>query len=134
MGESGPRDGWAHLSVGRRVRRGQGERRRLGRRRDNDGGALSQRRQSLRALDMSGNVWEWTRSLWVTHGAYPYPSTPAEASQRERVDAPDNVARVMRGGSQDYNNVVRAAYRDVYKSIYRVHHVGFRVVASLLRS
>jgi formylglycine-generating enzyme required for sulfatase activity len=85
------------------------------------------------ALDMSGNVWEWTRSLWVRDGAYPYPSTPAEASQRERVDALDNVARVMRGGSQDYNNVVRAAYRDAYKSVYRVHHVGFRVVASRLR-
>jgi len=49
--------------------------------------------------EMSGNVWEWTRSLWgedwdKPEFGYPYDS----ASKRERLDASPEVYRVLRGG------------------------------------
>jgi formylglycine-generating enzyme required for sulfatase activity len=55
------------------------------------------------ALDLSGNVWEWTRSRWgdnpqqVTFG-YPYSKDLAE---RERQDTDDY--RVVRGGSWGFD-------------------------------
>jgi formylglycine-generating enzyme required for sulfatase activity len=51
-------------------------------------------------LDMAGNVWEWTRSLW---GAYPYPSDAKERARREDLDAPQHQGRVRRGGAFDVN-------------------------------
>jgi len=42
---------------------------------------------------MSGNVWEWTRSLW----GYKYQYDPNDG--RENLEAPDNVGRVLRGGA-----------------------------------
>ena len=36
-------------------------------------------------LDMTGNMWEWTRSLW---GDYPYPSQAKERARREALQAP----------------------------------------------
>ncbi len=54
-------------------------------------------------LDLSGNVWEWTRSLWGKdyNLEFKYPYQPGE--QSENLKAPDNVARVLRGGS--FNNL-----------------------------
>ena len=52
-------------------------------------------------LDMSGNVWEWTRSLctWT----YPYPSDESQQAEREDVTAdvtaPDGIRRSLRGGA-----------------------------------
>lgn len=46
-------------------------------------------------LDVSGNVWEWTRSLREEKFGYPY--NPNDG--REALDAPDNIYRVLRGGS-----------------------------------
>jgi formylglycine-generating enzyme required for sulfatase activity len=46
--------------------------------------------------DMSGNVWEWTRSVW---GAYPYPSDPSSQQAREYLEAREGVRRVRRGGA-----------------------------------
>jgi formylglycine-generating enzyme required for sulfatase activity len=51
--------------------------------------------------DMSGNVWEWTRSLWGTDLAEPdfgYPYEPSDG-KREALDAGDDVLPVVRGGS-----------------------------------
>jgi iron(II)-dependent oxidoreductase len=49
--------------------------------------------------DLSGNVLEWTQSLWEDENkkqyGYPYDATDG----RENLDAPDSSARVLRGGS-----------------------------------
>jgi formylglycine-generating enzyme required for sulfatase activity len=82
---------------------------------------------------MSGNVWEWTRSLWgkdfktSAHG-YPYdPKDPA----RENLEAPDDILRVLRGGSFSLDaNILRAANRNWNLPQFRGASVGFRVVSS----
>ena len=72
--------------------------------------------------DMSGNVWEWTRSLKKD---YPYDPTDG------REDLKAAGARVVRGGSFHYTlGLVRAAYRYDYDPDYRFDYVGFRVVVS----
>ena len=51
-------------------------------------------------LDVAGNVWEWTGSLWGTDVSNPefgYPYDPKDG--RENPNAPDTVRRVLRGGS-----------------------------------
>ena len=81
--------------------------------------------------DMSGNVWEWTRSKW---DRYPYPTTKAARARREALPQPDEIlqekdeARVLRGGAfwSDPQSVRCASlYRDDARVVY--HNVGFRV-------
>jgi formylglycine-generating enzyme required for sulfatase activity len=81
------------------------------------------------ALDLSGNVWEWTRSRWgdkpqqMTFG-YPY-STDLE--ERERLDTDDY--RVVRGGSWiSVQSNARVTYRDGYSPGIRYDYRGFRCV------
>jgi formylglycine-generating enzyme required for sulfatase activity len=74
--------------------------------------------------ELSGNVWEWTRSLWGDNFTYPY--DPHDG--RENLDAPDNVPRVLRGGAffNDHQFVRCASrYRSVARSFY--DGFGFRV-------
>lgn len=67
-------------------------------------------------LDMAGNVWEWTRSLWgrcreKPDFGYPY----ASGDGREDLAAGRDTLRVLRGGA--FGNGVsslRCAYRDWY--------------------
>ena len=63
--------------------------------------------------DMSGNIWEWTRSLWGKDWQKPdfgYPYDPTDG--RENMDAESEVLRVLRGGSfYYYENCVRCAAR-----------------------
>jgi formylglycine-generating enzyme required for sulfatase activity len=50
--------------------------------------------------ELSGNVWEWTRSLWgkdFTKPEFGYPYAPEDG--RENLEAGDEVFRVLRGGS-----------------------------------
>jgi formylglycine-generating enzyme required for sulfatase activity len=88
-------------------------------------------------LDLSGNMREWTRSLWGSNVneadfGYPYDSND---SQRENMKAPDTVFRVVRGGSYDnHDDYVRAAYRSRYVPDYRFNSFGFRVVVSCSRA
>ncbi len=76
------------------------------------------------ALDMSGNVWEWTSSLYAE-----YPYDPADG--REATDD-DSAARVVRGGSCCSYVIadVRAAYRFLVDPYMQDPNVGFRCVRS----
>jgi formylglycine-generating enzyme required for sulfatase activity len=75
--------------------------------------------------ELSGNVWEWTRSIWAE---YPY-EPDYEGRSRESLAA--SGPRVVRGGA--FNGVprgVRAAYRGRGVPGARGGSLGFRVVVS----
>ena len=83
-------------------------------------------------LDMAGNVWEWTSSLWgarldkLTFG-YPYDATDG----REDLIASDRVLRVLRGGAfDDGAGSVRCAVRERSDPHFQLGDFGFRVMAS----
>ncbi|MGE0680450.1 MAG: formylglycine-generating enzyme family protein [Candidatus Binatia bacterium] len=79
-------------------------------------------------LDMVGNVWEWTRSLWEDKNdkqyGYPYDATDG----RENLDASDSIYRVLRGGAFWFDQgLARCAFRFRLAPNHRGHW-GFRVV------
>ncbi|HUG34890.1 MAG TPA: SUMF1/EgtB/PvdO family nonheme iron enzyme [Anaerolineales bacterium] len=80
--------------------------------------------------DMSGNVWEWTASLWGKNDnapdfKYPYNSRDG----RENLKAGDDVRRTSRGGSfYSGSRRVRAACRLGLYPDFRDDGNGFRVV------
>jgi formylglycine-generating enzyme required for sulfatase activity len=75
--------------------------------------------------ELSGNVWEWTRSL---NKDYPYDSEDG----REDLEA--SGSRVLRGGAfNDTGLGVRCAYRYWSNPLLRYHNGGFRVVVSPFR-
>lgn len=84
-------------------------------------------------VDMAGNVWEWTISLWGEDWYAPefaYPYDPHDG--REDLEAEDQVCRVQRGGSYAYDKAfARCAYR--YKNLPQNHSdgTGFRVALSV---
>jgi formylglycine-generating enzyme required for sulfatase activity len=74
--------------------------------------------------DLSGNVWEWTCSLYAS-----YPYDPEDG--RENLEAGSYDSRVVRGGAFDYNvRLVRCASRGWNYPDVRFRIYGFRVVAS----
>jgi formylglycine-generating enzyme required for sulfatase activity len=83
-------------------------------------------------VDMAGNVWEWTRSLWGEdrqEPAFSYPYEPSDG--RENLEASAQVLRVLRGGSFfDVSRDARCAYRYGFGPDVRRFFVGFRVVLS----
>ena len=83
-------------------------------------------------LDMAGNLWEGTRSLWGRNWREPdfkYPYDPTDG--RENLGAGDDVLRVLRGGSFNFNrHDARCAYRYYGHPGYRADYFGFRVVVS----
>ena len=77
---------------------------------------------------MSGNAWEWTRSLW---GKYPYPQDEKERVERENTNAPRDAGRVLRGGSFGSGRWgVRCSVRLRFYPVGWSWVVGFRVVVS----
>jgi formylglycine-generating enzyme required for sulfatase activity len=77
-------------------------------------------------LDMSGNVWEWTRSTWEPK-KYPYPYNPADG----REDIHKDAQRVVRGGSfLDNAWLARCAFRGWFNPASGYYDFGFRVVVS----
>jgi hypothetical protein len=73
-------------------------------------------------VDMAGNIWEWTRTLWAQ-----YPYDPNDG--REDPDVEDDIRRVLRGGAFDNEaKDIRCAYRinNVPTAIGPM--IGFRVV------
>ena len=86
--------------------------------------------------ELSGNVWEWTRSLWGDDSlkpAYRYPYKPNDG--RENLEAADNIPRVLRGGA--FNDFswwrVRCAFRVRGDPANSDGDVGFRVVVGPCR-
>jgi formylglycine-generating enzyme required for sulfatase activity len=80
--------------------------------------------------EMSGNVWEWTRSLWGKDWQKPdygYPYVVEDG--RENLDAGGDVLRVVRGGSCYFRPVnARCALRSWDLPDSRFGYLGFRVV------
>jgi formylglycine-generating enzyme required for sulfatase activity len=87
--------------------------------------------------DMSGNVWEWTRSVVrlrkeegqevIKEYNYPYDGRDG----REDLNANRNSSRVLRGGSFYFQSVfARCAYRIRFNPDFRDRYFGFRVVVS----
>jgi len=73
--------------------------------------------------DLTGNVWEWTRSL---DSDYPY---DAHDRRREDPDASDEVWLIVRGGSWCYHRAVaRCGFRYGGRPGDRDDDIGFRVV------
>jgi formylglycine-generating enzyme required for sulfatase activity len=83
------------------------------------------------ALDMAGNVWEWTRSKWgrrIYDPDYGYPYDPTDG--REELGGPD--LRVVRGGSWlGIVRYARCAFRGRFIPDIFNDNLGFRVVVSL---
>ena len=72
--------------------------------------------------DLSGNVWEWTASLYR---GYPYVAGDG------REDPAAGGRRVLRGGSFGSGQYfVRCAYRYYFVPDYRSYYYGFRIVLS----
>lgn len=86
-------------------------------------GCFPKGKNSVGCYDMSGNVWEWTRSK---HMSYPYTS----GDGREQSSKSNSELRVFRGGSfDDFDYEVRCAYRYRSLSLSARSYVGFRVVS-----
>ncbi len=76
--------------------------------------------------EMSGNVWEWTRSFFE---GYPYPEPGEKRQQQEDLKA--RRRRVLRGGAFHSSLFkVRCAYRHYAGPFNRFNGGGFRVVVS----
>jgi formylglycine-generating enzyme required for sulfatase activity/GTPase SAR1 family protein len=72
------------------------------------------------AMEMIGNVWEWTRSIFKN---YPYDPTDG------REDLDKQSSRVLRGGSWLYDqSFARTTYRYSYVPNNFSKNIGFRVV------
>lgn len=80
--------------------------------------------------EMSGNVWEWTRSLWgreAIRSSVRYPYEPGDG--REDIKAPSGIQRVLRGGaSYSESKFIRCATRFRNFPRRRGSLIGFRVV------
>jgi formylglycine-generating enzyme required for sulfatase activity/energy-coupling factor transporter ATP-binding protein EcfA2 len=83
-------------------------------------------------LDLSGNVWEWTHSLWGTRPGAPdfrYPYDPEDG--REDESAGSDVFRVLRGGSFYFvSGGVRCAFRLRNFPVFGYGDWGFRLVVA----
>jgi len=81
---------------------------------------------------LSGNVWEWTRSLWGESFSEPefrYPYDPGDG--REDLEAGQGVLRVLHGGAfLSVAGNVRCAFRNWFYPYLRYRDLGFRVLAS----
>lgn len=77
-------------------------------------------------LDMAGNVWEWTNSLYRS---YPYQADDGRESLT--ANGPRNGSRVVRGGSYNHDlRQIRCAARDGMAAGVRDVYIGFRVASS----
>ena len=86
--------------------------------------------------DMSGNVWEWTRSNWGSNmdtpsDKYKYPYHPEDG--RENILVASDVLKVFRGGSfLNPQGDIRCSCRGADLPNARREHVGFRLAITWL--
>jgi formylglycine-generating enzyme required for sulfatase activity len=84
-------------------------------------------------LDLAGNVWEWTRSLWGEDEyivRYPYPYRPLDGREA-KVEGALNQLRVLRGASYaNYRRYARCATRRSPLPVLRSSVRGFRLALS----
>ena len=93
-------------------------------------------------LDMVGNVWEWTRSLWGPWDGKDYSSAKLQfiypyqiGDARENLEADDKWLRVLRGGSFfSDRSFARCAVRGGILPSFRLRDLGFRVAVSPSRA
>lgn len=82
--------------------------------------------------DMSGNIWEWTTTLWGTERyvrTFVYPYQLDDGRDNEHAD--DSFYRIVRGGSfKDDRWTLRSACRDVDLPRFSLNNLGMRVVAA----
>ena len=78
-------------------------------------------------LDVSGNVYEWTRSLWGKDFSKPEFNYPYRLEKkREDLETSRETLRTLRGGSfHDESRHVRCAYRDGYYPNLRAQLLRF---------
>jgi formylglycine-generating enzyme required for sulfatase activity len=83
-------------------------------------------------LDMTGNVWELTRSLWGASSQKPQFAYPYQADDgREDLQTDSSVMRVARGGSWvEAQTFCRPAYRAPGRPSDHYDCVGFRIVVT----
>jgi formylglycine-generating enzyme required for sulfatase activity len=81
-------------------------------------------------FDMSGNIWEWTLSLWGASQRKPDYGYPYHATDgRENLDSPDSVLRVVRGGSfRGDSSHARCTSRNGGYPNEKYDYIGFRVL------
>jgi formylglycine-generating enzyme required for sulfatase activity len=85
-------------------------------------GAFRQGASPYGVLELSGNVWEWTRSIYRE-----YPYDPSDG----REDPESDGRRVLRGGAFGYDEGdVRGACRNYDFPDFRYDLIGFRLVVS----
>ena len=94
-------------------------------------GAFPGGRSPFGLLDMSGNTWEWTRTIWgrryILDFNYPYNLK----DEREDLSKTDEYTRILRGGAVGNNQGrARCAYRRWNAPNDRYRGVGFRVSLS----
>ncbi|MEE9356685.1 MAG: formylglycine-generating enzyme family protein [Methylococcaceae bacterium] len=88
---------------------------------------------NIEIYDLSGNVWEWSQSLWgksVDRPKFDYTQWDQQSLQRNDLESVE--LRIIRGGSWDYDRrYTRCATRFRFHPDDRDDVVGFRVVFSL---
>ncbi len=84
-------------------------------------------------INMAGNVYQWTSSLWGSTMQKPrfcYPYTPNDG--RELLDAPSGTLRIIRGGAfSDQKRYARCACRNKLLPNSHRPYVGFRLALSV---
>jgi iron(II)-dependent oxidoreductase len=83
-------------------------------------------------LDIAGQVWEWTLSLWGKDWEKPDYVYPYDCEDgREDTEADNEMLRVLRGGSWISNRTyARCAFRLRGHPHFGRDNIGFRVVVS----
>ncbi len=86
-------------------------------------GCFSRGQSPYGVMDMSGNVWEWTRSI---ESSYPY------VADDRHEDFQSSANRVLRGGSfDDLRRVSRCTNRDFFNPAGHHEYYGFRLALCL---